>query len=335
MRRLIATSDEDSGEGMAGTDRWMVSYADFITLLFVLFLALYARLPKLTEPGTAPPDKQPAHSARDIRLPAVPIESQLPAPRPPETQLPTPAPAPVAQTAAVEPAAIAKSAAISTSAAIATPAAPAEPVRPAPAEVARPAPAPSQITAAHAAAPIYPTDEPRPVSSAPQETGAAPQARPTAPLAQATPAAPTPMDKLSQSLADLRGSGSIAVSPRGNGWVIDIADSALFASGTAQPAPGAQATLARIAEAVGASKGRVIVEGHTDNQAIKNPQFPSNWELSSARAAAVARALQERGISADRLTASGLAQTRPRASNESEQGRRENRRISIILLNPS
>jgi chemotaxis protein MotB len=323
MRPLIATSDEDSGEGMAGTDRWMVSYADFITLLFVLFLALYARLPKLTEPGTAPPDKQPAHSARDIRLPAAPIESQLPAPRPAETQLPTPAPAPVAHAAA-------ESAAI---AAIATPAAPAEPTRPVAAEAPRPAPVAVQAPDPRAAAPIYPTDEPRPVTSAPQEP--TPQAKPTTPLAQATPAAPTSMDKLSQSLADLRGSGSVAVSPRGNGWVIDIADSALFASGTAQPSPGAQATLARIAEAVRAGKGRIIVEGHTDNQTIKNSQFPSNWELSSARAAAVARALQERGISADRLTASGLAQTRPRASNESEQGRRENRRISIVLLNPS
>jgi chemotaxis protein MotB len=323
MRPLIATSDEDNGEGMAGTDRWMVSYADFITLLFVLFLALYARLPRLTEPGTAPPDKQPAHSARDIRLPAAPIESQLPAPRPAETQLPTPAPAPVAQTAVAQ------------SAVATAPAGPAEPARPLAAEIPRPAPPAAQAPDPRAASPIYPTDEPRPVATAPQEPMPAPQAKPTAPLAQATPAAPTSMDRLSQSLADLRGSGSIAVSPRGNGWVIDIADSTLFASGTAQPAPGAQATLARIAEAVGASKGRIIVEGHTDNQMIKNSQFPSNWELSSARAAAVARALQERGISADRLTASGLAQTRPRASNESEQGRRENRRVSIILLGPA
>ncbi|MBV8634840.1 MAG: OmpA family protein, partial [Burkholderiaceae bacterium] len=77
---------------------------------------------------------------------------------------------------------------------------------------------------------------------------------------------------------------------------------------------------------------RVVVEGHTDNVPIQTTQFPSNWELSAARAASIVRALQERGIAAERLEASGMADTKPKSSNSNAQGRSENRRVSLLVL---
>ena len=75
----------------------------------------------------------------------------------------------------------------------------------------------------------------------------------------------------------------------------------------------------------------ITVEGHTDNVPISTPQFPSNWELSAARASTVVRHLIARGIPADRLSAVGYADTRPLAANDTEAGRAKNRRVSIII----
>jgi flagellar motor protein MotB len=159
------------------------------------------------------------------------------------------------------------------------------------------------------------------------------------PVATAQPVtvAPDPqkalLDRLNRSLSEFSGAGNIVMVARKDGIVLEISDTALFASGTAQPAPRAQEIIEKLVAAIGNGKNAVIVEGHTDNLPIRNAQYPSNWELSSARAASVARALQERGVDPDRLTASGMAQTKPRSSNQTEQGRRENRRVSLIILN--
>ena len=80
----------------------------------------------------------------------------------------------------------------------------------------------------------------------------------------------------------------------------------------------------------------ILVEGHTDNVQIGAAlfdRFPTNWELSAARATAVVRFLQEKGeIEPERLTASGFSYYKPVASNESEEGRKQNRRIEIMLM---
>ena len=328
MRTLIALSeDEEHNEG-AGNNRWMVSYADFITLLFVLFLALYAKMPKLTEEAAAAANGHQAQTARDMRPPSQHVlnghvetaaqgvpqhESQLPTPRPAaaaETQLPMPAPA------APIPAIVAQ-AAPPAAAAPAGPAAPTSNIAPLP-SVAAPAAAPR--------APNYPGEAPRPLD--PNSKAVVPNH--AAPVENAPQ---TMADRLGQSLADQVAAGNLTLVARRDATVIEIADTSLFASGTAQPSALAPALIGRIAQIVGNSNAKVVIEGHTDNQLAKNSAFPSNWELSSARAASVARALQEHGISADRLTASGLAQTRPRASNDSEAGRRENRRITVIVQN--
>jgi chemotaxis protein MotB len=79
--------------------------------------------------------------------------------------------------------------------------------------------------------------------------------------------------------------------------------------------------------------GPLRVEGHTDNVPIHTAQFASNWELSTARSTAIARLLLERGpINPVNLSAAGYAEFHPVASNATEDGRTQNRRVDIILL---
>jgi len=74
------------------------------------------------------------------------------------------------------------------------------------------------------------------------------------------------------------------------------------------------------------------IAGHTDNVPISTRRFPSNWELSTARAVHVARFLIEHEVPQQRLSAAGYADTQPVASNESGEGRQQNRRIEIVLM---
>lgn len=79
------------------------------------------------------------------------------------------------------------------------------------------------------------------------------------------------------------------------------------------------------------SEYSITVEGHTDALPIRRGEYPSNWELSSARAGSVVRYLASNGVGRTRLRAVGYADTRPLASNDSESGRASNRRVEIIL----
>ncbi|MGZ3254292.1 MAG: OmpA family protein [Burkholderiaceae bacterium] len=233
MRKLISFQrDEGQGEALS-TNRWMISYADFITLLFVLFLVLYAKMPRNIEPVLPQPQKvlQPIITA--LR----PLQKPVIAPMPP------------------------------------------------------------------------------------QDAESMPEKRKVL------------LEALSNALQNLIQSGDIALVTRPEGVLLEIKDTALFASGTAQPADQATVVLTKIATVLDQDNNLVVVEGHTDNIPIQTVQYPSNWELSSARAASVVRTLQEHGISPNRLTASGLAETKPRSSNDTVQGRSENRRVSLLVLN--
>jgi chemotaxis protein MotB len=89
--------------------------------------------------------------------------------------------------------------------------------------------------------------------------------------------------------------------------------------------------LNRIANYVLQSDRPLDVVGHTDNIPISTPQFPSNWELSAARAGSAVRYLVERGVDAERMRAIGRANTRPVESNSSVEGRSLNRRVEFIF----
>ncbi len=74
-----------------------------------------------------------------------------------------------------------------------------------------------------------------------------------------------------------------------------------------------------------------MVEGHTDSQPISGSQYPSNWELSGARAGAVVRDFAENGVLARRMSLAGFASQEPIASNSTPEGREKNRRVEIVL----
>src|SRR5690606_2890044 len=108
----------------------------------------------------------------------------------------------------------------------------------------------------------------------------------------------------------------------------------LFTSGQADLMPSGLEVLTRLAEVLARNDYQIAVEGHTDPIPIQNDRFPSNWELSTRRATSVLRHLQSQGISASRLRATGYADTRPIAPNDSPAGRAFNRRVELIMEIP-
>ncbi|MGE4292077.1 MAG: flagellar motor protein MotB [Desulfovibrio sp.] len=114
---------------------------------------------------------------------------------------------------------------------------------------------------------------------------------------------------------------------------ISLGDRILFDLGRAELKPEARQLLARLAGPLSGTHYALTIEGHTDNLPIQSAQFPSNWELSSARASAVARFFIEDGFPKERIRVVGLADTRPKAPNDTENGRKKNRRV-VILVRP-
>lgn len=123
--------------------------------------------------------------------------------------------------------------------------------------------------------------------------------------------------------------------------VIRVGDRVLFDTGSAALKRSGRKILALIASALNKFPERPIrIEGHTDDRPIVTPaiqaRFPTNWELSAARAITAARFLQEQGgVAPSRLVPAGLADNHPVASNATAEGRTRNRRIEIVLLPPS
>ncbi len=113
---------------------------------------------------------------------------------------------------------------------------------------------------------------------------------------------------------------------------VTVGSKALFGSGDAQVKDEFKPALDKLAEFIKKYKLQAVVEGHTDNQPISTSRFPSNWELSVGRASSVVRYMIEKhGIDEKYLQASGYADTKPVASNDTAEGREKNRRIEIIL----
>ncbi len=112
---------------------------------------------------------------------------------------------------------------------------------------------------------------------------------------------------------------------------LTIGESVLYDLGSAEIRPRGQRLLTSLAPSFRFGGYHIVVEGHTDDLPIHNSRFPSNWELSSARASSVVRFLIDSGVSPARLQAVGYADTRPVASNDSPSGRRQNRRVTLVL----
>ncbi|KPQ25048.1 MAG: chemotaxis protein MotB [Halomonas sp. HL-48] len=127
----------------------------------------------------------------------------------------------------------------------------------------------------------------------------------------------------------------VDVSQGQEGVTLRINDSLLFDSGRARLTEQGRDLVGSLVDVLNAFEGQVSVEGHTDNVPISTSRFPSNWELSSARAIAVVRHLESLGLNVSRMRAVGYADTQPMESNATSPGRAANRRVELLLRQPS
>ena len=130
---------------------------------------------------------------------------------------------------------------------------------------------------------------------------------------------------------ELAGATDIFMDERG--LVVSFKEKLFFDIGSAEIKPEARDLLRRVGEILRRGKNQIRVEGHTCDLPIRTDRFPSNWELSVSRATNVTRFLIEQaGVTPERLAATGYAEFRPIAPNDSEENRVKNRRVDIVLL---
>jgi chemotaxis protein MotB len=134
-----------------------------------------------------------------------------------------------------------------------------------------------------------------------------------------------------EAFGDLIRSGQLKVS--GNElWIeIELSSSLLFSSGEALPNNAAFEIIEKVAKILAPYENPIHVEGFTDNLPIQTAQFPTNWELSAARAASIVRMLAMDGVSPARMAAVGYGEFQPVADNATAEGRGRNRRVVLVV----
>ncbi|WP_243361100.1 OmpA family protein [Fundidesulfovibrio terrae] len=173
---------------------------------------------------------------------------------------------------------------------------------------------------------VYQTP-PGPATQPPMETGASQQ--------------PKTLDELGAELGlrFAQDPSGVQVEKREGGYAVTLKGAVLFDRGSADLSPTSTHYLDSIATSLKGTPYKVTVEGHTDNIPIQSFLYPSNWELSAARASRVARYLVDHGVTKERIQVAGFADTRPVAPNDSPQGQpladnqARNRRV-VVLINP-
>ena len=156
-----------------------------------------------------------------------------------------------------------------------------------------------------------------------------PTATPVEPAATVADVVP---NKVKQFLEPEVQAGRVQVFEDAQTITIRLTNRSMFASGAATLAASITPLFTRIGDALNDEKGDVAVYGYTDDQPIRTARFPSNFELSQARAEAVGDLLRARLTDPKRLRAQGKGQNSPIASNATLEGRQENRRTEIVLL---
>jgi len=123
---------------------------------------------------------------------------------------------------------------------------------------------------------------------------------------------------------------------RREGLIVSLREVGFYLSGSATLMPSSKDAIDRLVAVLKARSESLRIEGHTDNVPIHTGRFESNWELSTARASELIKVFVERyGVEPRRLSAAGYAEFHPVASNNSQEGRAKNRRVDIVVLNPS
>lgn len=140
-------------------------------------------------------------------------------------------------------------------------------------------------------------------------------------------------EEMSNYIKENNLSSSITLRLDERGLLVRFMDNVLFESGRADLTPKAREIINKVAEIIKQNDNNVRVEGHTDNVPISTSRFPSNWELSTARAVNVVKYLIEvNSIEAKRLSASGYSDQHPVDDNNTHEGRQNNRRVDMVIL---
>jgi len=143
-------------------------------------------------------------------------------------------------------------------------------------------------------------------------------------------------ERISRDLAAELAGHQLEMSVDRRGLVLSIPEAGSFSTGSAELSTATQALIGKVAAALVDAPNAIRVEGHTDDVPIHTSRYRSNWELSTARATAVVEFLTTvTGISAERLSAAGYGEFRPRAENADAAGRSRNRRVDLVVLNES
>lgn len=152
----------------------------------------------------------------------------------------------------------------------------------------------------------------------------------TAPAAELSPS----LDLLARELAAEVLAGKIKLSLESRGLVISLPQATYFPSGQDTIDTATFPSLGKVARVIRELPNPVRLEGHTDSEPIHTPRFRSNWELSAARSVAMLELLTTQfEVSSSRLTIAGYAENVPVSSNETLEGRAQNRRVDLVILN--
>jgi len=139
-------------------------------------------------------------------------------------------------------------------------------------------------------------------------------------------------DQIQVAMGDLIDKKLVTVR-RTEQWLeIEIRTDLLFPSGVADVSAAAKPVLARVSAILKPFPNAIRIEGHTDNVPIATAAFPSNWQLSSARAASVVSLFMAQGVAPTRMSVAGFGEFYPAASNDSPEGRNRNRRVLVVVL---
>lgn len=138
-------------------------------------------------------------------------------------------------------------------------------------------------------------------------------------------------DQFTEQFADLIDDRVVQVNSNEYWLQISLNNSILFPLGSVEPSREANTVLAEIANLLRGFNNPIQVEGYTDNLPVNSRQFPSNWELSAARASSIVKLFIDEGISPERLAAVGYGDTHPIAENETPEGRAQNRRVVLMI----
>ena len=142
-------------------------------------------------------------------------------------------------------------------------------------------------------------------------------------------------ERLGTTLSNLMLDGLVTMNENENWIELSLRNSLLFSSGDAVPNAEAFPLVEDIARVLRDYPNAILVEGFTDDIPITTPVYPSNWELSGARAAAIVRMLIDNGVDAKRLAAVGYGENQPIARNDTSEGRQRNRRVVLLIAKDS